>query len=499
MIVSEEARQAYYDRQKLHMGLQLDAESQAQTGNAAAVPSGKRAKSGWKIDGLIVAGLLALLLLVGVIGWQLGQDSQTVPEEPVATGFGVVAAESDANWGGEKALGKGDLLPIGNLKLNSGLVQLELFSGVVVLVEGEADFEVVSPEEILVTRGSIRAQVPELARGFRVRLASGGMFERGTDFAMEVTPEFSDFHVIDGNAEWHPGEATVREVAAGNSLRWDRKAGQEIAGSEFDRKVLARLGAFEKTMTDQRANRLKNWQDHSQGLRKDSRLLVYYPIEQPNSPDRQLIDESAMGIDGTVVRAEQAMDRWERPFGGLDFSPMGSRVRLTVPGEHRSLTLMCWVKIDSLDRLYNSLFLTDGHELYEPHWQIMRDGRLFFSVRARDEKGKSDKHIAFSPPIWTPAQSGQWMHLATIYDGEAQTTTHYVDGEAVSIDQIPEDLKPEKVTIGAASIGNWSEPRYRQDAEFAVRNLNGSMDEFALFSAALTAAEILEIFEVGKP
>jgi hypothetical protein len=36
-------------------------------------------------------------------------------------------------------------------------------------------------------------------------------------------------------------------------------------------------------------------------------------------------------------------------------------------------------------------------------------------------------------------------------------------------------------------------------ANFAVRNLNGSMDEFAIFKAALTSSEIGDIYRHGKP
>ncbi|MEO8270637.1 MAG: hypothetical protein ABI557_13020, partial [Aureliella sp.] len=55
-------------------------------------------------------------------------------------------------------------------------------------------------------------------------------------------------------------------------------------------------------------------------------------------------------------------DRWGRNDSALDFSPIGSRVRVEVPGSHHGLTLNCWVKINSIDRWYSSLFLTDGHD-----------------------------------------------------------------------------------------------------------------------------------------
>ena len=93
--------------------------------------------------------------------------------------------------------------------------------------------------------------------------------------------------------------------------------------------------------------------------------------------------------EGAVVGAARDADRWGTAGEALDFSPTGSRVRVVVPGQYGSLTLMTWVKINSLDRWYSSLFLTDGHELHEPHWQIIDDGRLFFSVKKRDNIDRS--------------------------------------------------------------------------------------------------------------
>ena len=54
-----------------------------------------------------------------------------------------------------------------------------------------------------------------------------------------------------------------------------------------------------------------------------------------------------------------------------------------------------------------------------------------------------------------------------------------------------------KTRIGAASIDNWSEPE-RHDPHFAVRNLNGAIDEFMLFNAALSAEEIDQFSQAGK-
>ena len=190
-------------------------------------------------------------------------------------------------------------------------------------------------------------------------------------------------------------------------------------------------------------------------------------------------------------------DRWGRAGSALDFSRLGSRVRINAPGRHRGLTLSCWVKINSLDRLYNSLLLTDGHEDFEPHWQLMRDGRVFFSVKTASRNG--DQHPFYSPVVWGPADAGRWMMLSVTFDIDRRTVAHYVNGQITSRHIVPKAAAVPHVTIGRASICNWNEPMYRTDPEFVVRNLNGSMDEMSIYNEALTADEIRELFNLGNP
>lgn len=178
-------------------------------------------------------------------------------------------------------------------------------------------------------------------------------------------------------------------------------------------------------------------------------------------------------------------------------------MRVNVPGEHRGLTLMCWVKINSLDRWYNSLFLTDGHDDREPHWQLMDDGRIFFSVKVPQantdgrEQAQLAQRVFYSPKIWDASWSGRWIMLAVTYDVDQARVTHYFNGEPISSESIPDGALVESIRIGPASICNWSDPKYQTDPQFVLRNLNGSMDEFTLYSGALPADEILQLYRDG--
>ena len=496
MRVSSEARQAYYARLKLTDSLRLESSLLPEEESDRTVPI-------WSGAFRVLAGIAAVLVVVflGAYGLKSSLEERTndiAAAEPIATGYAVLAEHSEAIWVNQPNLDRGDLVPQGPLQMESGLARLELFSGVTIIIEGKAEFEINSPMEMSVLHGKIRALVPTAAHGFRVLTNSGDVVDLGTEFALDVTPQHADMHVLEGEIEWHPNAKQKQLLSDGESLRWTTTGSPESVA--FEPNQFPGLADFERKFVSQRLERRQAWSDSAAALSSDPRMIAYYPMNQSNEWGRQLLDESHSGLDGTVVSARHDADRWGQSGSALSFSPAGSRVRVSIPGEHRSITFYCWARIDSLDRMYNSLFLTDGHELNEPHWQIMSDGRLFFSVKRRDAVAGSgkDKHIAYSPSFWDPSQSGKWFQIATVYNVDEKTTTHFVNGETISQDRISDEYIVDTVRIGAASIGNWNEPT-RGDPTFALRNLNGAIDEFAIFSGALSASEIADLYEKGRP
>jgi hypothetical protein len=160
-----------------------------------------------------------------------------------------------------------------------------------------------------------------------------------------------------------------------------------------------------------------------------------------------------------------------------------------------NISLVCWVKINGLSNLFNSLFLTDGHEEGEPHWQILKDGRIFFSVKHPHRKGTSWRQTVFySPPIWRDSMSGDWNMLAVTYNRGSGEVAHYLNGKQISLESIPAHATVPCINLRAASIANWAEPMYRTDEEFTCRNLNGSVDELLIFDGVLSAEEVEEMY-----
>jgi hypothetical protein len=85
-----------------------------------------------------------------------------------------------------------------------------------------------------------------------------------------------------------------------------------------------------------------------------------------------------------------------------------------------------------------------------------------------------------------------------VYDGSSRRVTHYLNGEVLSQEAIPDEYLVTTIRIGDASLCNWGLPE-RDQPRFAIRNLNGCLDEFHLFGAALSAEEVGRLYDAGRP
>ena len=519
------ARREYYDRVFLSTLLEAEATTQREQASdldrvTSDLPSRRWRSAFAAMAAICVCLLVTIMLQSGLMIDEQGlleeevsdanltnQQSSIVnhqsnPSEQQSSGFAILSGQADAVWR-DTVLATGGIVPPGELRLERGLARFELFSGVTLVVEGEARFSILSPMEVSVASGKIRIRVPEPAQGFRLLTKAGEVVDLGTEFAVNVSASQSEVHVLDGQVEWYPTGLPAQVLKQGDATRSDNQGQTTIAANP---EVFVGSADLERRIRNQQQSRRESWNKASRVLSQDGRLVAHYQLTAPDSGERRLpnlasqVDQPAS--EGAVVAATTSQNRWGETASALDFSPAGSRVRMQVPGEFQNLTLISWVRINSLDRWYNSLFLTDGHEQGEPHWQIMDDGRLFFSIKKNDvwdaTKGEKDKHIFFSPPFWDSSLSGRWLMIATVYDGANRQVTHYLNGEVLSQEAIPEEYLVTSIRIGDASLCNWGLPE-RNQPRFAIRNLNGSMDEFLLFSVPLSPEEIRELFEASRP
>lgn len=459
----------------------LQADLQVKLGARPPALPAIRRRRGW-----IPAAAVAAVLLAGVL---LLTTTSREPADLSYEGCAVLTRAVEPTWevaGAGPAVGS--VLPRGRFSLGSGSVQVEFFSGAQVILEGPADFELVSRSEGICRLGKLRAFVPPQAAGFTVRTSTLKLIDRGTEFGLRVDRSGgAEVHVFQGRVELQ-SRGGAQEVAVGKAVHIDGAgASQEISANPE-----AFLTPSELTLrsAEEAKDRYARWGSASDRLRRDPRVAVYYSFEDAPSWSRELRSQrpERSPLDGAIIGARWAEGRWAGKKA-LEFKCPGDRVRFQDAGEYESLTLMTWVRVDGIDRPFNGLMLTDGWTSGSVHWQITQKGALKLGIH-----GEKDAYDYDAPGVFVPAQLGRWIHLCTVYDRQAREVVHYVDGRPVIRIPLRFDTP---LKLGNVELGNWGMPKF--GSIYGIRHLNGRMDEFALFGAALHEKEIRDLYQIGAP
>ncbi|MEM9367883.1 MAG: LamG-like jellyroll fold domain-containing protein [Planctomycetota bacterium] len=472
---------------------------------------------------VLIATLAACRMVVGSVAWMawlknanatLAKQPETAVEvrddETRLSGHATLRRSVGIDWAkGASVYREGDVLPEGVLSFQSGLAEIDFFCGASVVIEGPAKLQIENDWAAFVELGRMRVQVPPAAQGFVLRTQSSEVVDLGTEFAVEVSEDRARVQVLDGEVVLRGGTHDGVHLLDGQS--------QVLLGEPKDFEGLGEMVSV-RDMESQRdeliEQRLANWRETIQVASQDPRMIAYYPIGN-RTPGRVVNDAAHPdgSRDGLILGpVDETRGRLGPKTSALEFHRPGARVRTRIEGEFAAFSFACWVKIDSLEHTYNALFMGDGYENGEPHWQIRDDGRLMISVMIDDSQKIRRKsrvggevvwdngvhRVYFSEPIWSVANSGQWMHLVSVYDPGSRRVAHYVNGQNVSEHEIVDPFFTDTLRIGAAEIGNWGQP-FRDSPWFSVRNLNGAIDELAIYNAALTSHEITMLFEEGKP
>ncbi|HVR83998.1 MAG TPA: LamG-like jellyroll fold domain-containing protein [Planctomycetota bacterium] len=434
--------------------------------------------------GLAAAAVLLVALLLALVTRPPRTEAVGLSYE----GCAVLTKALGTRWEGSGPA-VGSVLPKGRLAFESGVIQVEFFSGARVILEGPADFELLSSNEGLCRYGKLRAFVPPQAQGFTVRTSGITLVDRGTEFGLRLDRSGdAEVHVFQGLVEIH-AKGSRSELPVGRALRID-PAGFIRPIELADPETFVTLSDLTLRSAEEAKSRFAQWSSASERLRQDPRVAVYYSFADVPDWSRELRCQRAARspLDGAIIGCRWAEGRWPGKKA-LEFKCPGDRVRFQDAGEYESLTLMTWVRVDALDRLFSGLMLTDGWTSGSVHWQITQHGTLRLGIHGDQQVNDYD-----TPVLFTSGQFGRWIHLCTVYNRDAREVLHYVDGRLANRLPLKFDTQ---LRLGAVELGNWGVPL--QGNVYAVRNLNGRMDEFALFGKALAAEEIRDLYQVGAP
>ena len=382
----------------------------------------------------------------------------------------------------------------GWLRLESGLAEIVFYSGARVVLEGPVSFQLISSQEASCERGKLTAEVPAQARGFRIETPQVVVHDLGTEFALNVTAQETALHVFKGSVQFQcvdDPSPTKLNAGVGALIRSSSKT-QLTAADSMSFRSLFSLGEMSEAAD---ASRYEQWRLASDKLNLDSSLLVHFDFEYTDTSEWRLRNASSrdsMPASATIIGCRWNEGRWTSK-SALEFQSVNDRVRLNVPGRYDALTLTAWVRVQGLDRSFNSLFMSEGFESQTVHWLIRKDGVLGLTILGNK---RGQHQIVASPPVISIDQFGMWLHLAAVLDGNSDRVQHYLNGRLVH--EQPLRIRS-PFRVGAAELGNWNADGFRGHDSLLIRNFSGAMDEFCLFGRALSEEEIEAQYHAGDP
>ena len=407
------------------------------------------------------------------------------------TGVAVLASTVDARWGdGSDAWSPGAVLEPGAvLKLTSGAAQVEFYSGARIILRGPAVLELKSDMEARCRSGEITAHVPLPARGFKITTDRLSVVDLGTEFGLIIPPTgLPEVHVFSGEVELRQADhlKPVVKLTTG-------QAGQLKDGS-IHRVPAAPQSFLREAEYGQLADgdiqrRRAVWQKSVISLSNDRTTLVHYKFPDDQFRIRTITNlalaSPGAGSSASIVGCSSADGRW--PLSrAIEFQGPGDRVRLEVAGSFTAVTLLVWTRFDTLPNTYHALIAPDGLAEGTLRWGLTGDGELRLGIARRSGKAEPNWEVIMTPPVMTPERLGHWVLFASTFDGKM--IRHYVDGKLV---KAGDAFTAVPVLIGAAEIGNWRGP--------TRRFFRGRMDELAILSRAMTAQELKDLYESGRP
>lgn len=178
-----------------------------------------------------------------IIAWDmlpmrwLGQFGNSHPA--VAT----LSNSSDVSWSNATT---GDQckspLPSGkHLRIESGTAEVTFDLGAIAIIEGPADFELVSANSGALNFGKVFVQVPEAAKGFAIVSPTATIVDLGTEFSVETDKAgATEVQVYRGNVEVHPGKLRDTQSASPQTYRLSAGEASRIEHNRTDGKTAVR-------------------------------------------------------------------------------------------------------------------------------------------------------------------------------------------------------------------------------------------------------------------
>lgn len=481
------------------------------------VSKGTRALLLTAIAALIIGTIIAVPLLMSSKG-----DFPTLePDIPIIVtpsfALASVTRTHQAVWTND-APPPADITDPVPLSLKSGLIQIELNSGVIILAEGPLEAELISATAFRIERGKIRVIVPPQANGVTIYTRNVKVSGTECEFGVSMNGiDQGEVHAFTGPLDFIPsarGGQRVLKSGEAVSFSTNEQASVRPNARPANPSEFIGLRELDEQARNATENQYNQWVQHCRELQSDPSLLVHYTFENFNPWDRTVTNMAPIhgrNGDGAMVGCKWTRGRWPEK-GAADFHRVSHRIRLNVNKEETdAFSLLEWVYIpaqpESIQMLLSSPEPTAPGNI-APDWALGKNGNILLTLR---QSNKQPPVAIRSRSVLKSEHIGRWLHLAVTCT--QSRATFYINGKNVHSQAFSPVLNA-RFHFGRIDLGNRTYPNPKKGKEkskekgkdknkessraFAAPFI-GLLDEFQLITKALTDDEIEQSFKAGSP
>ena len=477
----EEARDYYNDYIDTHIALDWhfgDKSLELPSGLEPMI--GKRPKK--KTPMIIFAGpLIAAAAILAFVFLQ--PKTSNTPD--IIQEFTLLKSVS-ADWDQNLNYQVGDGFDNGTHRLNSGYCELTNNKGVKLIVEGPAEFELVSPKKVKLQKGTLVASVEKEGIGFQVDTPNTNVVDLGTEFGVRVQDN--------GDTEVHVLEGQV-ETITGKEKKLINKSEASLITTKSTIAKAADAGKFMRILPEKPSEEIS---------------YIHWPLNEGQGKVSTYKGENLKDKDyDAYLKSTYTKGKGPNWINGkfnkgINFDGNGNYIETGFPGiggaHARSISF--WVKIpkDARKDQATSMVAWGSYLGKGRTWQVSwnwqeKDGNIG-AIRA----GLYHGQIVGTQDL----RDDKWHHIAVVMfgDGKPNVNTHillYVDGKLEpasrkSILDVKTDIDSKESTN--VLMGRDAMAHIYGKKQHKV--FKGSLDEVYIFNFALDDEQIRQLMEYNK-
>jgi hypothetical protein len=332
----------------------------------------------------------------------------------------------------------------------------------------------VGGKKIELTKGDLTADVQPQKKGFEMQILTdkSKALILGTKFTISSSDSKSNLEVHKGKVEFFNTTGSRDFVIGG-----------EYAKARKDAPVISRQSFISNKKRHEDQAKWTRWKKHSLRYINDPDTIAYYDFEDINKNQVQTLHNKALvtkslPLNGEIITTMAINGRWHQK-GSLYFSEYGHVNFQKHPVYNISgpMTIFTWMKVKKFDRPWQTI-ISKG----DGTWRLARNKHHNYMEFCCNGLKPGPGFLFGKKKV----NDGKWHLLVGTYDGAKMKL--YVDGELdverVATGEIRTDDYP--VNIGA-------------NARHQGRDFEGWIDELGILKRSMSAAEVKELYDAGRP